>query len=419
MGEIHPSQITQKSLVAVASYTLCKRYHSKDDDQVLDKVDEWQNKIEDYLDQCDKPQAESADLVGEVQQLRKELEEAKQQIQSNSAIKHLQQQFKTTRKNLDDTTQELDRATAHNIKLAQQFLKLQTQIDDANRTAMELREHITARDERIKDVKAESAEVVGDLEGQLAEKNSTIKALEETNLASHKEIEALQQQSAEEIGDLEGQLAEKDSTIRALEETNQESNSEIDILRRYFEERNTESNAKVSDLQQENRRLKAQKHFQLFRKQVQLVFKKRRCEYAETENRTLSEQLERMIKQLGDRDMQVAEHDRTLSFFNLKNVRTGLCAVAAIQPPKLSVRKIQSLISRPSSPPYIHPAVRDHDTSSELMQSHAHTAPTATTTSATFTLPTAPTASLASLTSHIHKHSLPLAVPAAIHCSVG
>ena len=309
MGEIHPSQITQKSLVAVASYTLCKRYHSKDDDQVLDKVDEWQNKIEDYLDQCDKPQAESADLVGEVQQLRKELEEAKQQIQSNSAIKHLQQQFKTTRKNLDDTTQELDRATAHNIKLAQQFLKLQTQIDDANRTAMELREHITARDERIKDVKAESAEVVGDLEGQLAEKNSTIKALEETNLASHKEIEALQQQSAEEIGDLEGQLAEKDSTIRALEETNQESNSEIDILRRYFEERNTESNAKVSDLQQENRRLKAQKHFQLFRKQVQLVFKKRRCEYAETENRTLSEQLERMIKQLGDRDMQVAEHD--------------------------------------------------------------------------------------------------------------
>lgn len=130
--------------------------------------------------------------------------------------------------------------------------------------------------------------------------------------ADLEECQRAQRSTRREADNLRQQLKAGSTIIEELRATQANDLNDTAQLLRVIAETNatlTENDIQISGLQQENKRLKSQKHFQTFRDHVRLLAKQKACERMVMENQILSEQDSRLTKRLEEAEVQLASQD--------------------------------------------------------------------------------------------------------------
>lgn len=264
--------------------------------------------------------------------------------------------------------------------------------DRCKKSNSRLRSENDSKEEKVKTLKkdvdslrielAESRKVVGsqgmeidDLGQQLIASDERISAENETKERKlecmKKDMESLETKLAEsreiqttkngETDDLRQQLVASDERIKELQMTKDETIR----LRQQIEKFNGalgERDKLISQLQKGHHRLTIQNRLRSFSNHVLLSAKQNKYERMVQENSALSEQGQILNRRLEEADVQLAAQDvsditsfsvdyrtltdlvqRIISKFQLKNVHKGICAIFAVKPFRVSLRRVSKV----------------------------------------------------------------------------
>lgn len=372
MSTMHPSRISEDILTTLARHSLCADNHQY---QAYDKVEMWSALIAEYS----KVANEQLAPADELWKVKTELEELRKQVSSPTELASLRGKVVESKSTIQ-ALRESERAKSSEIT------SLTARLAASNLTILTSKDTETAKTHTIEALKEKCAvendriRTINELYEEYKHSNTRLRTERD---AKEEDLSRLKQDLWNLEADLEANQRAQRSKGRETENLRQQlhtSNALIGELQaitkdaRYLHQKMedtkrtlTESNRQVSHLQQENQRLKTQKHFRTFRDHVRLLAKQKNYERAAIENQNLLEQASRLAQRLEEADMQLAAQDvsnaiaffvdsrtltrpaqRTLSFFRLKNVTKGICAVVSTKPRQLSIRRF-SKIGRPAA----------------------------------------------------------------------
>lgn len=299
----HPSKVTRQSLELLAETILCHN-HMK---QMYEKIAIWNLRIANYLDEFherpsaaavperDQRQTESDVLKTEIETVRKEMEKVRtERDESQSNSTEQKAEIEKLRLQQDQSLQRYERAER---RLKGKIRESESMIDNLKEGERSKLAEITSLNKQLTEFKTSAtanSDEIQRLSKEVANKDVASKEFQSTQLSKLAELKEnfndrdAQIQKLEttlqntitdhntQLQNLETTLTDRDAQIQKLETANQ-------TLR---DSRN-ENKRRISKLEQQNQKLKRQKHLAAFRHAVQLLIEKRKYERVEAEKRTL------------------------------------------------------------------------------------------------------------------------------------
>ena len=340
MAACDPGAISRKQLETLAKLCLCPDNHQY---QAADKAGEWYEKISELLNERD----ETAALIANVDRLKMLLQNAvdeskkvEQRLEGlleaeraarlieveglNRQLKNVQTDFEKHKvekaaeldgllNRLQANCTLLEEARSTDVKRVRDIdaLKYQLELSSIN---TEIAKQATEKD--IDRLEAELEASSTTLSKAQTKATSQIDDLRRRLKDSDERLEEQKRTSSQTIDNLNQQLKDSNKQLDTLNTASSKDAMEVDRLRRQLRDLSDEyansktiNSSRISDLQQQNHTLKAQKHFNTFRKQVELIAKQKQIERAENTNATLSKQSGRLMERVGDMDKQLADQN--------------------------------------------------------------------------------------------------------------
>ena len=297
MAGKHPADVTRRDLELLAEKVLCSN-HGK---QMYTVVREWEEKIEGFLRESGRTLANMETVSNDRQPQRSQ--------------RSFEEELESVRRGMGDLRVERDGFQTRCTKSQEEVERLKAQ----QHQSLERSEQLQRVDKLLKKKVKESDSTIENMRKDARARLDEIGLLNK-QLSESQELAAAK---ADEVQRLVGNLEDSTQNAERLEHAHSEQISELnkclasratelgklEIANRKLQKSKVEDGRRILELEQQNQRMKSQKHASAFQNVVQRIVLQGKYERVARENITLKEQREGLSRQLEVVDSRVEKQE--------------------------------------------------------------------------------------------------------------